>query len=325
MRSSYISRLAMMTPALCGILMVTSASTVGALSPPTLRAGQVAGVCVTDADCDDGNDCTLDICNATGVCTISNVAPGAPCGDPSGTECDDPDTCDDQGVCLTNPAADETPCPDGLFCNGAETCLEGECVDGPAPCIDPQRCDEALGICVECLLDTQCDDDDACTVDECIDNACANTPDPACEVTVKLDIKPGSCPNPVNPRSKGVLPVAVIGSDAFDVSLIDVDSLVLVRADGIGGEVTPLSRRRGPRIRMSDVATPFGGALCDCHTLTRDGITDLSIKFSKTEVIRVFELRSEARNTFVTLSVQGTLLDGTPFEASDCIRILGRR
>ncbi|MHC4648611.1 MAG: hypothetical protein ACYTBJ_24405, partial [Planctomycetota bacterium] len=39
-------------------------------------------------------------------------------------------------------------------------------------------------------------------------------------VQVAVDIKPGSCPNPLNLASRGVLPVAVLGSEDFDVSSI---------------------------------------------------------------------------------------------------------
>jgi len=35
---------------------------------------------------------------------------------------------------------------------------------------------------------------------------------------VLVDIKPGSYPNPLNVKSKGVLPVAILGTTAFDVS-----------------------------------------------------------------------------------------------------------
>jgi hypothetical protein len=40
-----------------------------------------------------------------------------------------------------------------------------------------------------------------------------------------VDIKPGSWPNSINLKSKGVIPVAILGSDVFDVSMIDTDSL----------------------------------------------------------------------------------------------------
>ena len=38
---------------------------------------------------------------------------------------------------------------------------------------------------------------------------------------VPIDIKPGSCPNPINVKSKGVLPVAVVGNSSFDVTQVD--------------------------------------------------------------------------------------------------------
>jgi hypothetical protein len=62
-------------------------------------------------------------------------------------------------------------------------------------------------------------------------------------IPVDIDIKPGSCPNPLNLKSKGVLPVAILGSEDLDVSTIDVDT---IRLEG----VAPL------RSRLEDVATP---------------------------------------------------------------------
>lgn len=42
---------------------------------------------------------------------------------------------------------------------------------------------------------------------------------------VNIDIKPGSFPNAVNPNSKGVIPVAILGSTTLDVHSVDVSSL----------------------------------------------------------------------------------------------------
>ena len=44
---------------------------------------------------------------------------------------------------------------------------------------------------------------------------------PRFEIEVFVDIKPGSCPNPLNTGSKGVLPVAIAGTVDFDVTVID--------------------------------------------------------------------------------------------------------
>jgi hypothetical protein len=46
----------------------------------------------------------------------------------------------------------------------------------------------------------------------------------------KIDIKPGSYPNSINLKSKGVVPVAVLGSATFEVSSIDVDSVTFAIA-----------------------------------------------------------------------------------------------
>ena len=46
--------------------------------------------------------------------------------------------------------------------------------------------------------------------------------------SVTVDIKPQSCLNPLNVKSKGMLPVAILGSDVFDVNEIDIDSLEIL-------------------------------------------------------------------------------------------------
>ena len=46
--------------------------------------------------------------------------------------------------------------------------------------------------------------------------------------TVDVDIKGGSCPNPFNPKSKGSVPVAIVGSADFDVTDIDPTSITLM-------------------------------------------------------------------------------------------------
>jgi hypothetical protein len=47
---------------------------------------------------------------------------------------------------------------------------------------------------------------------------------PGAEV-VEIDVKPGSDPNAVNPRSKGVISVAVLGSVDFDATLVDFSTV----------------------------------------------------------------------------------------------------
>jgi hypothetical protein len=51
-------------------------------------------------------------------------------------------------------------------------------------------------------------------------------------IEVEIDIKPGSFPNSINPRSKGVIPVAVLSTPAFDALTVDVAT---VRFSGPAG------------------------------------------------------------------------------------------
>lgn len=148
---------------------------------------------------------------------------------------------------------------------------------------------------------------------------------PELTVTAYLDIKPGSCPNSFNRKSNGFLPVALVGTESFDVTMVDISSILIARADGIGGSVAPNEGPRGPHSVLEDVATPFEGDPCDCHTLGGDGIMDLSMKFRTDDLVDMLELDFLPAGEHVELVVTGTLLDETPFSASDCIVLVPRR
>ncbi len=142
-------------------------------------------------------------------------------------------------------------------------------------------------------------------------------------IEASLDIKPGSCPNSFNRNSNGVLPVALVGTDDFDVTEVDLASILLVRTDGLGGSIAPHEGPPGPHSEFEDVATPFEGEeQCDCDELGGDGILDLSMKFKSANLVAALELDDLKAGDFVSLTLTGNLLDGTPFEAADCIRIV---
>jgi len=69
----------------------------------------------------------------------------------------------------------ETECDDDLFCNGEETCVDGECRAGIAPCGANEACDESAKACVKlCTADADCNDGNYCNGEEiCIDGRCA--------------------------------------------------------------------------------------------------------------------------------------------------------
>jgi hypothetical protein len=128
-----------------------------------------------------------------------------------------------------------------------------------------------------------------------------------------LDIKPGSCPNSFNPRSKGKLPAAILGTADFDVEQIDRDTILL---EG----VAPL------RSNLEDVGTPVERVEeCDCTELEGDGFTDLTLKFARQDVVDAADLDSYENGSEVLLTLTGNLLDGTPFALTDCVRIVGNK
>jgi hypothetical protein len=112
---------------------------------------------------------------------------------------------------------------------------------------------------------------------------------------VEVDVQPESEINSLNPASRGVIPVAVFGTDRFDVA--DVDPTTLAFGPG----AAPLAHRNGPH----------------ADDLDGDGITDLLAHF------RVEETGISFGDEEVCLS--GELLDGTPFAGCDVLRTVPQR
>jgi hypothetical protein len=140
-------------------------------------------------------------------------------------------------------------------------------------------------------------------------------PEDAGEMSVSVDIKPGSCPNPFNPKSKGVLPVAILGTEDFDVSTIDPDTILLVR-EGVEGSVAPA------RVGFEDVGTPVDGEECECHDADGDGWLDLTLKFRTQEIVANLNGGALPEDDVVSLTVIGSLETGDLFAGSDCVRLV---
>jgi hypothetical protein len=132
---------------------------------------------------------------------------------------------------------------------------------------------------------------------------------------VALDIKPGACPNPFNPETKGVTTAAILGSRDLDVKNIDVASLRLM-------DVPPL------RSSFADVSSPVQDAGdCNCSQGAPDGIIDLVLKFDtqKLAASLVDELDNLNKDDEIIVPLTGFLLDQTRIEGKDCIVIVGSR
>jgi len=136
-------------------------------------------------------------------------------------------------------------------------------------------------------------------------------------ITVYFDIKPGSWPNPINLVSKGVLPVAICGTEDFDVTTIDPATVKLTR-EGLDDGVSPI------RWDYEDVATPWTGELGGGHALGGDGYLDLTLKFSTQEVRTTLGLDA-FMNQKIPLIITGNLkpeAGGTPLTGQDYVWIL---
>jgi hypothetical protein len=128
------------------------------------------------------------------------------------------------------------------------------------------------------------------------------------ELQAAIDVKPTSCPNPINAQ-KGTVPVAILGTPGFDVTKVDIAS---VRLEG----VAPI------RSEFEDVATPFVGSLIDresCTTLGPDGQVDLTLKFDAPTLFKA--LGDKVNRTAVVVTLTGKLRDkeGTSFSAKDVV------
>lgn len=147
----------------------------------------------------------------------------------------------------------------------------------------------------------------ASTVDTWIQNNVSNygiraVVEVAPPISVAVDIKPGSDPNSVSLRSRGLLPVAILGSAVLDVALVNAASLAL---DGVG--IAPRAaggRRSRPAYSLEDV--------------NDDGLVDAVAFFSVSELVAAGALTE----TTTSLMLTGALVTGIPLQGADAVRVV---
>jgi len=111
---------------------------------------------------------------------------------------------------------------------------------------------------------------------------------------IAIDIKPGSRQNPVHLLSRGVIPVAILGSEDFDVSTVDGTTLVF-------GKAVPVHDLGDPAIFAEHLEDVDG-----------DGITDLVSHYRTSE--------SGIAAGDLGACLNGETLEGVPFEGGDAVR-----
>lgn len=139
---------------------------------------------------------------------------------------------------------------------------------------------------------------------------------PVFEIPVPVDIKPTSCPNPLNVKSRGVLPVAILGTDDVDVMEIDPATVMLAG-------VAPV------RWSYEDVATPYEPYLekpldaYACTELGPDGYLDLVLHFDSQEIVTAISPVSDGE--VLALILEGETYDGDPIVGEDVVRIIKKK
>ncbi len=158
--------------------------------------GECTGTPVIGLACSDGNPCTeADQCQVGGICM------GFPL---NGLVCTSIDPCKDgQGQCQDQPdglikcvglqdATNGSECDDGRFCNGTDSCSEGECTQHSGdPCAGGIQCKNK---CIETERKCEapngfpCDDGNSCNgADQCREGGCDQHERSPCSPTETCD------------------------------------------------------------------------------------------------------------------------------------------
>jgi hypothetical protein len=133
--------------------------------------------------------------------------------------------------------------------------------------------------------------------------------------TFYLDAVQGSCPNSINVNAdSGLFTAVIFGRTGYAVSNIDQSSLVLTRADNVGGDVRRMAKL------VKDVGRPKIGNPCDCDGL-KDSQLDITVTMSLPTVINSLDLASEGSGSSVTLALYFRTNDGKWHTALDCVTI----
>jgi hypothetical protein len=193
-----------------------------------------SGACPADGRAADGTSCAdATVCNGAETCL------GGACSGAVALDCDDGDACTaDACDAIIGCAHEAVPlccrsdaeCLDATVCNGAESCVASSCVAGsPLDCDDGDACTadacDAISGCAHeavvgcCNVDLDCDDGEPCTDDTCTGPGGACEHAPRCDAGGGLDasvlVDGGSTPDG-GARDADVVDAAALDGGAGD-------------------------------------------------------------------------------------------------------------
>jgi hypothetical protein len=194
----------------------------GDVDEPTAQGGNLINLC------DDGNECTQDICGGEAGCSYTEL--------------------------------DSGECKDGDACTVGDHCEAGECVGQLVDCDDGNPCTEdwcnPAGGCAHGNSDEECDDGNACTVaDRCSDGLCSGYA-LNCDCEADADCAAFEDDNLCNGTllcSKEALPYQC-----------EVDPGTVVECEPLTGEAAKCNAAKCDPASGSCIAVPVAdGTLCD--------------------------------------------------------------
>jgi N-acetylneuraminic acid mutarotase len=152
-----------------------------------------------------------------------------------------------------------------------------------------------------------------CTARDCDNNESSCSFTVAVAVPVPIDVKPGSCPNPLTTLDRGVVSVAVVGTNAFNPTQIHPST---VRLEGLAPVHWAIEDATSPH-------TPYlGKTNCnDCIKGKKDRMMDMVFKFDAQALVNA--LRPITNGECRVVRLVGQLTDGSAFVGEDLMRMQG--
>jgi hypothetical protein len=120
--------------------------------------------------------------------------------------------------------------------------------------------------------------------------------------SIPLDIKPGSDTTPINLKSKGKLPVAILSTDEFDATQVDAETLLF-----------------GDPLLIADGKTPVSPIRWGFEDVNDDDLLDLTLKFSMRDI-----LGNDVMDPMTTQGyLAGQTFDGMEIAGREMVTIVG--
>lgn len=119
---------------------------------------------------------------------------------------------------------------------------------------------------------------------------------------VPFDLKPRSCPNPINSRRRGVFSAAILGTETLDVTQIDPTSIKVMGISPIHYAYEDITEPYAPYLGKTEAR--------ECTTAGSDGHLDLTLKFKTAELNTALQGQLFENRQTLPISMTAELIDG---------------